>query len=54
MVIPFLVSAIRKWDGYVAHEGRHMATRFILCLRLSTQHHYALKPLPCLKRVEPL
>ncbi|MCI2962645.1 hypothetical protein MO387_05995 [Shewanella sp. N2AIL] len=29
-----------------------MATRFILRLRLSTEHHYAFKPLPCLKRVE--
>ncbi|MGI2097848.1 hypothetical protein [Shewanella glacialipiscicola] len=29
-----------------------MATRFILRLRLSTEHHYAFKPSPCLKRVE--
>nr|WP_320127259.1 hypothetical protein [uncultured Shewanella sp.] len=29
-----------------------MAMRFILRLRLSTEHHYAFKPLPCLKRVE--
>ncbi|MEO3736200.1 hypothetical protein [Shewanella baltica] len=25
---------------------------FILRLRLSTEHHYAFKPSPCLKRVE--
>ncbi|MGL5470605.1 MAG: hypothetical protein ACRDCT_20890 [Shewanella sp.] len=29
-----------------------MATRFIQRLRLSTEHHYAFKPSPCLKRVE--
>ncbi|MGL4639090.1 MAG: hypothetical protein ACRCVX_05080 [Shewanella sp.] len=29
-----------------------MATRFILRLRLSTEHHYAFKTSPCLKRVE--
>ncbi|WP_084294812.1 hypothetical protein [Shewanella decolorationis] len=29
-----------------------MATRFILCLRLPTEHDYAFKPSPCLKRVE--
>ncbi|MCU8085938.1 MULTISPECIES: hypothetical protein [unclassified Shewanella] len=29
-----------------------MATPFILRLRLSTEHHYAFKPSPCLKRVE--
>ncbi|MGI2124870.1 hypothetical protein ACRN9J_22285 [Shewanella baltica] len=29
-----------------------MATRLILRLRLSTEHHYAFKPSPCLKRVE--
>ncbi|ABN61263.1 hypothetical protein Sbal117_1872 [Shewanella baltica OS117] len=29
-----------------------MATHFILRLRLSTEHHYAFKPSPCLKRVE--
>ncbi|MGL4222655.1 hypothetical protein [Shewanella sp. Koi 1] len=29
-----------------------MATRFILRLRLSTEHHYAFKPSPSLKRVE--
>ncbi|WP_115407122.1 hypothetical protein [Shewanella morhuae] len=29
-----------------------MATRFILRLRLSTEHHYAFNPSPCLKRVE--
>ncbi|MCL1087254.1 hypothetical protein [Shewanella glacialipiscicola] len=29
-----------------------MATRFILRLRLSTEHHYAFKPSPYLKRVE--
>ncbi|ABX49956.1 hypothetical protein Sbal195_2789 [Shewanella baltica OS195] len=29
-----------------------MATRFILRSRLSTEHHYAFKPSPCLKRVE--
>ncbi|MCB2383572.1 hypothetical protein KV201_15515 [Shewanella sp. SR1] len=29
-----------------------MATRFIMRLRLSTEHHYAFKPSPCLKRVE--
>ncbi|WP_254803556.1 hypothetical protein [Shewanella decolorationis] len=29
-----------------------MATRFILRLRLSTEHHYAFKPSPCLKWVE--
>ncbi|MDX5996689.1 hypothetical protein SIL85_06390 [Shewanella oneidensis] len=29
-----------------------MATRFILRLRLSTEHRYAFKPSPCLKRVE--
>ncbi|MCS6207928.1 hypothetical protein [Shewanella baltica] len=29
-----------------------MATRFILRLRLSTEHHYAFKPSPWLKRVE--
>ncbi|MGI2023977.1 hypothetical protein, partial [Shewanella glacialipiscicola] len=28
------------------------STRFILRLRLSTEHHYAFKPSPCLKRVE--
>ncbi|OUS52336.1 hypothetical protein BM607_009745 [Shewanella sp. SACH] len=31
-----------------------MATRFILRSRLSTEHHYAFKPPPCLKRVELL
>ncbi|PTA48633.1 hypothetical protein C9I43_16255 [Shewanella morhuae] len=29
-----------------------MATRFILRLRLSTEHHYAFKPSPCLKQVK--
>ncbi|WP_076496824.1 hypothetical protein [Shewanella morhuae] len=29
-----------------------MATRFILRLRLSTEHHYVFNPSPCLKRVE--
>ncbi|MGE6436626.1 hypothetical protein [Shewanella baltica] len=29
-----------------------MAMRFILRSRLSTEHHYAFKPSPCLKRVE--
>ncbi|MGI2057909.1 hypothetical protein ACRN9T_12110 [Shewanella baltica] len=29
-----------------------MATRFILRLRLSTEHHYVFKPSPCLKRIE--
>ncbi|ABX48300.1 conserved hypothetical protein [Shewanella baltica OS195] len=29
-----------------------MTTRFILRLRPSTEHHYAFKPSPCLKRVE--
>ncbi|ABS08260.1 conserved hypothetical protein [Shewanella baltica OS185] len=29
-----------------------MATHLILCLRLLTEHHYASKPSPCLKRVE--
>ena len=29
-----------------------MAKRFILRLRLSTEHHYPFKPSPCLKRVE--
>ncbi|MCS6130001.1 hypothetical protein G3485_23235 [Shewanella baltica] len=29
-----------------------MATRFILRSRLSTEHHYAFKPSPCLKRIE--
>ncbi|ABN60637.1 hypothetical protein Sbal117_1218 [Shewanella baltica OS117] len=29
-----------------------MAMRFILRLRLSTEHHYVFKPSPCLKRVE--
>ncbi|MCU7996598.1 hypothetical protein L5L55_17160 [Shewanella glacialipiscicola] len=29
-----------------------MATRFILRLRLSTDHHYVFNPSPCLKRVE--
>ncbi|AVI66494.1 hypothetical protein CKQ84_11715 [Shewanella sp. WE21] len=29
-----------------------MAKRFILRLRLSTEHHYAFKPSPCLKRFE--
>ncbi|MGI2078851.1 hypothetical protein [Shewanella putrefaciens] len=35
----------------MAPEGR-VATRFILRSRLSTEHHYAFKPSPCLKRVE--
>ncbi|MCU8103061.1 hypothetical protein [Shewanella sp. SM101] len=35
----------------MAPEGR-VSTRFILRLRLSTEHHYAFKPSPCLKRVE--
>jgi len=35
----------------VAPEGR-VSTRFILRSRLSTEHHYAFKPSPCLKRVE--
>ncbi|MCS6135803.1 hypothetical protein G3496_12745 [Shewanella baltica] len=29
-----------------------MATRFILRSRFSTEHHYAFKPSPCLKRIE--
>ncbi|MCU8003184.1 MULTISPECIES: hypothetical protein [unclassified Shewanella] len=29
-----------------------MASRFILRLRLLTEHHYAFKPFPCLKRVK--
>ncbi|MCL1087840.1 hypothetical protein [Shewanella glacialipiscicola] len=29
-----------------------MATRFILRLRLSTEHHYVFNPSPSLKRVE--
>ena len=38
----------------VAPEGRLMlmASRFILRLRLLTEHHYAFKPFPCLKRVK--
>ena len=35
----------------MAPEGRG-STRFILRLRLSTEHHHAFKPSPCLKRVE--
>ncbi|MCK7633195.1 MULTISPECIES: hypothetical protein [unclassified Shewanella] len=35
----------------MAPEGR-VSTRFILRLRLLTEHHYAFKPSPCLKRVE--
>ncbi|ABN62973.1 hypothetical protein [Shewanella baltica] len=35
----------------MASEGR-VSTRFILRLRLLTEHHYAFKPSPCLKRVE--
>ncbi|MCU8013537.1 MAG: hypothetical protein WC024_04535 [Shewanella sp.] len=35
----------------MAPKGR-VSTRFILRLRLSTEHHYAFKPSPCLKRVE--
>ncbi|MCL1122348.1 hypothetical protein N7V09_15970 [Shewanella seohaensis] len=35
----------------MAPEGRG-STRFILRLRLSTEHHYAFNPSPCLKRVE--
>ncbi|MGI2153902.1 hypothetical protein ACROAK_13565 [Shewanella oncorhynchi] len=35
----------------MAPEGR-VSTRFILRLRFSTEHHYAFKPSPCLKRVE--
>ncbi|MCU8007673.1 hypothetical protein L5L78_10430 [Shewanella sp. SM34] len=35
----------------MAPEGR-VSTPFILRLRLSTEHHYAFKPSPCLKRVE--
>ena len=35
-----------------AADVNGMATRFILRLRLSTEHHYAFKPSPCLKRVE--
>ncbi|WP_413485349.1 hypothetical protein [Shewanella baltica] len=35
----------------MAPEGR-VSTHFILRLRLSTEHHYAFKPSPCLKRVE--
>ncbi|MCU8086360.1 hypothetical protein [Shewanella sp. SM21] len=34
-----------------APKGR-VSKRFILRLRLSTEHHYAFKPSPCLKRVE--
>ncbi|MCU8009382.1 hypothetical protein L5M11_17915 [Shewanella sp. SM87] len=29
-----------------------MASRFILRLILSTEHHYAFKPSPCLKRIK--
>ncbi|MGI2134959.1 hypothetical protein [Shewanella baltica] len=39
------------WDACKTPEGR-VSTRFILRLRLSTEHHYAFKPSPCLKRVE--
>ncbi|MGE6436458.1 hypothetical protein [Shewanella baltica] len=35
----------------MAPEGR-VSTRFILRLRILTEHHYAFKPSPCLKRVE--
>ncbi|MCU8020034.1 MULTISPECIES: hypothetical protein [unclassified Shewanella] len=35
----------------MAPEER-VSTCFILRLRLSTEHHYAFKPSPCLKRVE--
>ncbi|MCU8083935.1 hypothetical protein ACRN9O_05975 [Shewanella oncorhynchi] len=35
----------------MAPKGR-VSTRFILRLRLSTEHHYAFKPSPWLKRVE--
>ncbi|MGI2128436.1 hypothetical protein [Shewanella putrefaciens] len=35
----------------MAPEGR-VSTPFILRLRLSTEHHYAFKPSPCLKRVK--
>ncbi|MCT7947386.1 MULTISPECIES: hypothetical protein [Shewanella] len=40
-----------EWDACEAPEGR-VSTHFILRLRLSTEHHYAFKPSPCLKRVE--
>ncbi|PTA50009.1 hypothetical protein C9I43_05525 [Shewanella morhuae] len=45
----------REWDASEAPKGRRfncMATRFILRLSLSTEHHYVFKPSPCLKRVE--
>jgi hypothetical protein len=51
MVIPFSVNATPEWDACETPEGR-FSTRFILRLRLSTEHHYAFKPSPCLKRVE--
>ncbi|MCI2963553.1 MULTISPECIES: hypothetical protein [Shewanella] len=35
----------------MAPKGR-VSTHFILRLRLSTEHHYAFKPSPCLKCVE--
>ncbi|MCU7964999.1 hypothetical protein ACRN98_20420 [Shewanella oncorhynchi] len=45
------MNATREWDACEAPKGR-VSTRFILRSRLSTEHHYAFKPSPCLKRVE--